>query len=82
MEVVELALHIVKAADLLGKCSLEGSRFAVELLTDAALVMSLIARGRWLTHISEAHYTQLAQCTDNLTAYLVGDVQLRQGHVR
>lgn len=34
------------------------------------------------TYVSELDFSYLAQSTDNLTPYLVGDVKLGQGHVR
>lgn len=34
------------------------------------------------TYISKLHLPYLSQSTDNLTPYLVGDVQLGQRHVR
>ena len=34
------------------------------------------------THISEIHYSKLSKRRDDFATYLVGDVELRQGHVR
>ncbi len=35
-----------------------------------------------LSYISEVHNTELSQGAYNLSAYLIGNVQLRQAHVR
>jgi hypothetical protein len=43
---------------------------------------TLSSSSRETTHIAEVHDPKLAETAHDFAAYLVGDVQLRQGHVR
>jgi hypothetical protein len=80
-EVVELALDVVEAANLLGEGSLEGGCLWVQLRTVSTCTLhpsyAMVA-----SHISELHDTQLSQGRNDLAANLVGHVELSQCHVR
>ncbi len=46
------------------------------------MVQKVVASVMSNTYISKLNLAQLPQSTDDFSAYLVGDVQLGQGHIR
>jgi hypothetical protein len=84
VKVAELALDIVKAADVLGEGSLECAEFAVELETTAmsATIQPNKTGDAEASHISELDEAELAEGIDDFAADFVGNVQLHHAHVR
>jgi hypothetical protein len=87
----ELSLDIIEAADLLCEGTLEGGRLRVELHHSVSLPVHRVSPPKlpaqlraalWRTYVSKVHGSKLSKCGHDLAANLVGDVQLRQGHVR
>jgi hypothetical protein len=77
----QLALYVVEAADLLREGALEGGRLGVELANRLVSAQSHVYPSQ-KTYVAEIHASELAQCRNDLAANLIGNVQLRQGHVR
>jgi hypothetical protein len=79
VEVAQLTLHVVEAANLLGESALEGGRLGIELASSVLAAPLQYVRA---AHISEVHDAELSKRRDDLAANLVRDVELGQGHVR